>query len=142
MTLIWSILTGHAEMRLWWYKIIIINMVVISQFFIDTVHNPFTCKSPIPSFMTVIFWCHPDSNSASSNSWFHNYFILQEQCKILTHIRISRWLYFYYAFPWASRNIPDLDIFYVFRSKLDHQHSQLHSTLITRDKQCTEHKVL
>lgn len=30
-------------------------MVVISQFFLDTVHNPFTCKCPIPSFMTVIF---------------------------------------------------------------------------------------
>lgn len=30
-------------------------MVVISQFFIDTVRNPFTCKCPIPSFMTVIF---------------------------------------------------------------------------------------
>lgn len=30
-------------------------MEVISQFFTDTIHNPFTCKCSVLSFTTVIF---------------------------------------------------------------------------------------
>lgn len=92
------------------------------------------------------FWCHPDSNSASSNSWFHNYFLSQEQYKILSQIRISRWLYFYYSFSWASRNVSDLDTFPRFQKQIRSPAFSAHSTLITRDsvqntKYCKKKKI-
>lgn len=41
-------------MRLAWHQVIIINTIVISQFFLHAVHSPFTCKFAILCFMTVI----------------------------------------------------------------------------------------
>ena len=86
------------------------------------------------------FWSHPDSNSESSNSWFHNYFILQEQYKILFQIRISRQPSFYFSFSWPSRNISNLGVFHVLKSTSSTFLAR--TTSIAKEQQCTNPTVL
>lgn len=126
-------------MSLWWYKIIIINMVVILQFFIDTIRNLFTCKCPIPSFMAVIF--------GAIQTLIQNLLIVDS---IITLYCKNNTKYYsklgsqdsplYFSFSWPSRNISNLGVFHVLKSTSSTFLAR--TTSIAKEQQCTNPTVL
>lgn len=100
-------------------------MVVISQFFIDTVHNPFTCKCLIPSFMTVIF--------GAIQTLIQHLLIVdsiitlccKNNIKYYPRLGSQDGFTFIILSPGGLGIFPIKTFSHVFRSKLDHQHSQL-----------------
>jgi len=113
-------------------------MVVISHFFTDTVHYPFTCKCPIPAFMTVIF----GAIQTLIQHLLIADFIITLYCKnnVIYYSTLGSQDGFTFITlspgPLQSRHFPH------FHEQIRSSAFSAHSMLITRDKQCTNHKIL